>query len=201
MNRLFLLLTSILLLAVVTVGCDATGGGGDTITLTTTEDDTQLDPITYTFEYNQDDVNEGQVTVSAFPDEDAPSLEGLLQSRAAASLSDIVSARVTRVRIRSVSPTTDGRLVPKVLPYIARTELYLGGTGGAPVAREPDVPTTAGNSFTTISLGAGAEDVTDSVKGGTPEAILIFDVDDPDSVGNPDRVAVEISYSLEVASS
>lgn len=186
------------LLVVILVGCDATGGG-ETITL---NNNTGLEPIEYTFEYSRDDESDGQISVSVRPDESSPSLEALLRDQAAASLSDIVSARVTQVRIRSVSTTTSATgIVPKVLPYIATTEVYLGGTAGAPIAREQDVPTTVGNSFIDMGLSDGAEDVTEAARNGRPEATLVFDVEDPSSVGNPDRVAIEISYSIQVASS
>jgi hypothetical protein len=193
-----LLLLSAATLAVLLVGCDATGSE-ETITL---NNNTGLEPIEYTFEYDQDDERDGQISVSARPDESSPSLENLLREQAAASLSDIVSARVTRVRIRSVSTTTRATgVVPKVLPYIATTEVYLGGTAGAPIAREEDVPTTMGNSFIEMEPADGAEDVTSAARNGRPEATLVFDVEDPSSVGNPDRVGIEISYSIEVSSS
>jgi hypothetical protein len=192
------LLLSAATLAVLLVGCDATGSE-ETITL---NNNTGLEPIEYTFEYDQDDERDGQISVSARPDESSPSLENLLREQAAASLSDIVSARVTRVRIRSVSTTTRATgVVPKVLPYIATTEVYLGGTAGAPIAREEDVPTTMGNSFIEMEPADGAEDVTSAARNGRPEATLVFDVEDPSSVGNPDRVGIEISYSIEVSSS
>jgi hypothetical protein len=193
-----LLLLSAATLAVLLVGCDVTGSE-ETITL---NNNTGLEPIEYTFEYNQDDERDGQISVSARPDESSPSLENLLREQAAASLSDIVSARVTRVRIRSVSTTTSATgVVPKVLSYIATTEVYLGGTAGAPIAREQDVRTTMGNSFIEMGLADGAEDVTSAARNGQPEATLVFDVEDPSSVGNPDRVGIEISYSIEVSSS
>lgn len=193
---------SVLLMSVAVgllfVGCDA-AGGEETITL---NNNTGLEPIDYTFEYSQDDEQNGQISVSTRPDQDSPSLEELLNEQAAASLSDVVSARVTRVRIRSVSTTTSERgPVPKVLPYIATTEVYLGGTSNAPIAREQDVPTTVGNSFIEMSLSDGADDVASAVKRGRPEATLVFDVEDPSNVGNPDRVAVEISYSIDVSAS
>jgi hypothetical protein len=193
-----LLLLSAATLAVLLVGCDATGSE-ETITL---NNNTGLEPIEYTFEYNQDDERDGQISVSARPDESSSSLESLLRQQAAASLSDIVSARVTRVQIRSVSTTTSAAdIVPKVLSYIATTEVYLGGTSELPIAREQDIPTTMGNSFIEMGLADGADDVTRAARNGQPEATLVFDVEDSSSVGNPDRIAIEISYSIEVSSS
>ncbi len=198
MKNVVSLLLSSVVVGLLLVGCD-TAGGEETITL---NNNTGLEPIGYTFEYSQDDEQNGQISVSTRPDRDSPSLEELLRDQVAASLSDIVSARVTQVRIRSVSTTNSAKgLVPKVLPYIVTTEVYLGGTSGAPIAREQDVPTTVGNSFIEMGLSDGADDVTSVVKEGRPEATLEFDVEDRSDVGNPDRVAVEISYSIEVSGS
>jgi len=194
---LAVIITGGLLLA----GCDSLGEGEETITL---NNNTGLEPIVYKHQYSQEDVQEGIISVSASSEN---SLDALLEKAAAASRSDIVSAKVTNVTFRRITGKRtafgDGpsEVSPKVFPYLSRAEVYLGGESGPLIATAEPVPVPENNRDVTMTLGTGASDVASVLKNGDTLALLQLRLNDPDNVGEPfDEIEIKVSYSIEVSS-
>lgn len=190
--------TFLLVSGLLVAGCDALGGGEDTIVL---NNNTGLDPVSYLHRYRQSDVSNGTVTVTAQPRDD---LDAMLRSAAGVSRSDIVSAEVTEVTFRRVTGTSVSSLnqhggSTEVFPYLSRAEVRLGEASGPTIAIQEPVPVPDANTPVEMSLGSGASDVTSQVRNGNTNTVLDLRLSDPSEVGDPfDEVEIEVSYAIEV---
>jgi hypothetical protein len=188
------LLIAALLLPLVLIGCDATGG--DTIVLNTTEDDAQLDSIEYSFRYRPDEVNDGTVEVVSEKEDDpgvADTIDDLL-SRNGFSRADIVSAKVVEaILIRRSDPSSSS--LPKVFQYLdqGKIEAFLGDNfSGKPFA-EKEIQSTDKKIPLDILNGG---DVTTEMKSGTERVSLRLSV--TSNVSQEDAVDVRLAYQIEV---
>lgn len=191
-----------LLLSVILAGCDSVGGGEDTITLSS-ESNEEFDPIEYRFQYKREDVTNGTISVTSSPNSDQQSLDEALSSIAAASRSDIQSAKVTRVTFRRVTGGSSASRVKseaKVFDYLSRAEVRLGSSSGPVVAIQEPVSSIGGNSEVDMDLGPDASNVSDVLKAESPtSATLNLDVADPDQIGAPfDEIEIAVFYSITV---
>ncbi len=197
----FPLLLVVLSLSLVLVGCDSIGAGDDTITLSSETND-EFNPIEYTFQYSRSDVENGTISVTSRPN-DGQDIDEPLDRIAAASRSDIQSAKVTKVTFRRVSSGGSSAETSKVFDYLSKAEVRLGTRSGPLVAVEEGISSAGGNSAIDMELGpeADASSVTDVLKNGDRPTSVAFnlDVQNPDDIGDPfDEIEIEIFYSITV---
>lgn len=190
--RLSLLLA--VLLPLVLAGCDS--AGENTIVLNTTDDDTQLDPIEYSFRYKPEDVNNGTVEVVS-EKEDDPKLDDTIDDlldRNGFSRKNIVSAKVVEaILIRRSDPSSSSK--PKVFQYLdgGNIEVFLGEDLSVSPFAGKDIQSTDKRVSLNILDGGG---VTKEIKSGTERVSIRLSV--TDNVSQEDAVDVKVSYQIEV---
>lgn len=156
-------LFSIVLLAFVLAGCDATGSS-DTVILN--ESSPTPPTVEYTFEYTPDDVNQGgEVVVTSDGSDD---LGTVLQDNGF-SRSNVVSASVDRVELFGRSPQGSSA---KIYNYVRRAQIYFPESASSPVA-EGEISTPDGPAQVSLDVTNG--EVTEAVKEGAQRALLRMD--------------------------
>jgi len=187
MIRASFLLFSAAGLALLVVGCDATGSEG---TAVLNGNSPEPPVVEYEFRYTSQDVsNDGQqVDVVS---EGSDNL-GTILSRNGFRRSDVVSARVDSVTLRrQSSPTTSG-VQPKVFSYLSGAAVFLGsGDRGKRIA-DDQFDTTQQK----IKLRVATPDVTEEIKDGSTPAFLRLTASD--TVPEEDVVDVTVFYEIEV---
>jgi hypothetical protein len=189
LNSSLSLLSSAAVLALLLVGCDATGPA-DTVILNA---NSPIPPtVEYTFVYDTE--GRQQIGVRSL---NADTLGAILQ-RNGFSRADVRSARVERVVLErrsdpGASAAIAGDAAPKVFEYLTGATLYLGpDASGVQIAS-----TIVDTDNRTLPLTVTTANVTDAVKRGHQPAFLELAA----AEGVPsrrDRVRVTVDFRIEV---
>ena len=182
-----LLLLSAATLAVLLVGCDATGSQ-DTVILNANSPAPPT--VEYTFRYTSQDVSQGGQLVEVVS-EGRDDLGSVLTQNGF-DRSDVVSARVDSVTLRRQSSPTLSGVRPKVFDYLSGAAVFLGADASGKKIADDQFDTTRQK----ISLRVATSNVTAEIKEGRTQAFLQLTASG--SVPEEDVVDATVYYRIEV---
>lgn len=187
MKNVISLLFSSVVLAVLFVGCDATGPE-DTAILNA---DSPAPPtVEYEFRYTSENVSEDGRQVQVVS-EGGDNLGSVLTQNGF-SRDDVVSARVDSVTLRRQSSPTNSGMQPKVFDYLSGAAVFLGTDADGKRIAEDQFSTTQQK----IRLAVATSNVTEEVKEGSTRAFLRLTASE--NVPEQDVVDVTVYYRIEV---
>lgn len=177
------LLATVVGLALLLTGCDATGPT-DTVILSA---NSVIPPtVEYTFDYQAGEQPIGVVS------QETDDLGSILEQNGFGR-ADVESARVDSVRLERLSSPETASAAPKVFDYLTGATLYLGSNADGARIATASFQTTAPS----VRLSVEGSSVTDVVQEGRSNAFLQLSTTS-DAPDRRDRVQVTVYFRIEV---